>query len=55
MNEYLKRVLEETKKKNSNEPEYLQAVEEVLTSLEPVLDRHPEYEKLAILERRFEI
>ena len=54
MNEYLKRVLEETKKKNSNEPEYLQAVEEVLTSLEPVLDRHPEYEKLAILERMVE-
>ena len=30
MNNYVARVLEETKKKNANEPEYLQAVEEVL-------------------------
>ena len=54
MNEYLRRVLEDTKKKNCNEPEYLQAVEEVLTTLEPVLNCHPEYETLAVLERMVE-
>ena len=51
MNAYLARVLEATKAKNSNEPEFLQTVEEVLSSLEPVIDAHPEYEKAALLER----
>lgn len=51
MNAYTQRVLEETKRKNPNEKEYLQAVEEVLTSLEPVIEKHPEYEENAILER----
>ena len=54
MNEYLKRVLEETKAKNIHEPEYLQAVEEVVTSLEHVNNKHPEYEHFAILERMVE-
>ena len=54
MNAYLKRVLEETKAKNANEPEFLQTVEEVLTSVEPVLDAHPEYEKACLLERMVE-
>lgn len=54
MNAYLKRVLDETRAKNIHEPEYLQAVEEVLTSLQPVIDRHPEYEHFAILERMVE-
>ena len=51
MNEYLKKVLKEVENKNKHESEYLQAVKEVLTSVEPILYRHPEYEKLAILER----
>ena len=51
MNEYLKRVLEKIEEKNSNEPEYLQAVREVLATVEPVLEQHPNFEKLAILER----
>lgn len=51
MNEYLKRVIEQIEAKNSNEPEYLQAIKEVLSTVEPILDRHSEYEKLAILER----
>ena len=51
MNQYISRVLENTEKKNSNEPEYLQAVKEVLCSVEHLVDKHPEYEKLAILER----
>ena len=54
MNEYLKRVLENTKAKNIHEPEYLQAVEEVLTSIEPVIDSHPEFETNAVLERMVE-
>ena len=51
MNKYLEKVLEKVKAKNPNEPEYLQAVEEVLTSIEPVIDANPDFEKLAILER----
>ena len=53
-NEYLIRVLNECKAKNANEPEFLQTVEEVLSSLEPVIDAHPEYEKAALLERMTE-
>ncbi len=45
MNAYIERVLAETKAKNANEPEFLQTVEEVLSSLEPVINAHPEYEK----------
>ena len=37
--------------RNPNEPEFLQAVEEVVTSVLPALDRHPEYRSLKILER----
>ena len=54
MNKYLERVLEQTRAKNANEPEFLQTVEEVLTSLEPVIDAHPEYEQVALLERMVE-
>lgn len=54
MNSYVARVLEETKKKNANEPEYLQAVEEVLATIEPVVEKHPEYEQLGLLERMVE-
>ena len=54
MNKYIERVLEETRAKNATEPEFLQTVEEVLTSLAPVIDAHPEYEKVALLERMVE-
>ena len=54
MNKYIERVLADTKAKNANEPEFLQTVEEVLTSLEPVINAHPEYEKCALLERMVE-
>ncbi|MDO5121789.1 MAG: Glu/Leu/Phe/Val dehydrogenase dimerization domain-containing protein, partial [Erysipelotrichaceae bacterium] len=54
MNGYVERVLNETRETNSNEPEFLQTVEEVLTSLEPVIQAHPEYEDHAILERMIE-
>ncbi len=54
MSEYIKEVLEKIKEKNINEPEYLQAVEEVLATISPVVEKHPEYKKLAILERMTE-
>ena len=54
MNAYIEKVLNETRAKNPNEPEFLQTVEEVLTSLEPVINAHPEYEKVSLLERMVE-
>ena len=54
MNEYLNKVLREVNEKNSNEPEFLQAVKEVLSTVKPILNMHSEYEKLAILERMTE-
>lgn len=48
---YAKRVIEATIQKNPQEPEFHQAVIEILTSLEPFLEEHPEYEEAGILER----
>ena len=53
-NAYVNRVWEEVKAKNANEPEFLQAVEEVLSTLEPAVDKMPELEPNAILERLVE-
>ena len=50
--QYLSDVLANLEKKNSNEPEFLQAVKEVLSTIEPViLKNEEEYKKLALLER----
>ena len=54
MNAYLARVIENVKKKYANEPEFVQTVEEVLCSVEPVIDAHPEYEKVDLLGRMVE-
>ncbi|MCR4777806.1 MAG: NADP-specific glutamate dehydrogenase [Lachnospiraceae bacterium] len=54
MNAYVEKVINEVKAKNSFEPEFLQAVSEVLTSLEPVIAKHPEFEEHKILERMVE-
>ncbi|MEA5058729.1 MAG: NADP-specific glutamate dehydrogenase [Candidatus Pelethousia sp.] len=51
MNAYIEAVLEKVKKRDANEPEFLQTVEEVLKSLETVVSQHPEYEKSGLLER----
>lgn len=48
---YVERVLEELKAKNPNEPEFHQAATEILNGLKPVVEKHPEYEKAALLER----
>ncbi len=49
--EYLERVYESVERRNAGEKEFLQAVKEVFTSLEPVIERNPEYEKWGIMER----
>ncbi len=51
---YVHEVIAQTKAKNPAEPEFHQAVEEVLESLAPVFDRHPEYRSARILERMVE-
>ncbi len=48
---YTDQVMSMVKAKNPAEPEFHQAVQEVLDSLRPVLARHPEYESAKILER----
>ena len=50
-NAYVKRVWEQVQAKNGHESEYLQAVQEVVESLEPVVEKMPELEANSILER----
>jgi glutamate dehydrogenase (NADP+) len=52
--DYINEVLEKVKNRNASEPEFLQAVEEVLVSLAPVLEKHPEYVEANLLERMVE-
>ena len=53
-NEYLNKVYADVQKRNPGEPEFLQAVYEVLESLEPVIEQNPKYEKYGIIERMVE-
>ncbi len=48
---YVEQVLENLKKNNPNEPEFHQAATEILTTLAPVVEKHPEYEAAGLLER----
>ena len=48
---YVEKVLAKLKKQNPGEPEFHQAATEILTSLEVVMEKHPEYEKAGLLER----
>ena len=48
---YVNEVMESLKRRNSDQPEFIQAVTEVLESLRPVIDSNPEYKKAALLER----
>lgn len=50
-NTYLLKVYEEVVKKNAHEKEFLQAVYEVLNSIEPYVNEHPELEKTGTIER----
>jgi len=51
---YVQRILDEVKKKNPGQPEFIQAVEEVVETLRPVLKKHPKYQANKILERMVE-
>lgn len=53
-NKYLQDVVAKVRKKNANEPEFIQTVEEVLKSLEPIIEKHPEYVKANLIERMVE-
>ena len=54
MSKYVDQVIANVKEKHGNEPEFVQTVEEVLSSLGPVIDQHPEYEKVDLLGRMVE-
>ena len=49
-NPYLKDLMDRVVARNAGEPEFHQAVREVLESLEPVIEKHPEYVKMGVLE-----
>ena len=53
-NEYLLSVYEGLVQRNPEQKEFLQAAEEVLESLEPVVEAHPEYQKAGLIERMVE-
>ncbi len=48
---YISKVLQQVELRNPGQPEFMQAVEEVLHSLQPVIEKHPEYQDALILER----
>ena len=52
--DYINRVIDDVKKKNAAEPEFIQTVTEVLSSLAPYIEKHPEFEKASLLERLVE-
>ena len=49
--DYVSQVLSDVRAKNPHEPEFLQTATEVLNSLRPIVERHPEYQKAKLLER----
>jgi glutamate dehydrogenase (NADP+) len=51
---YTEGIFESVLKRNPNEPEFHQAVKEVLSCLDPVVEKHPEYVKTGVLERMLE-
>ena len=51
MKDYVESVLKRVRERDAHEPEFLQAVEEVLHSLIPAISQHPEYVEANILER----
>ena len=52
--EYVARVMETVYRRNDGQPEFLEAVTEVLQSLVPVLELNPKFEANSILERMVE-
>ncbi len=54
MSKYTEEVMQKVRERNANEPEFHQAVKEVLESLEPVFEKQPKYKEAGILERLVE-
>lgn len=54
MNDYIEGVLAKVEKRDSDKPEYIQCVKEVFSSLEKVVEEHPEYVKADLLSRMAE-
>lgn len=54
MSDYVSELMSDVKAKNPEQPEFLQAVEEVAKSVSPVIERHPEFRKAKIIERLIE-
>lgn len=53
-NPYLQKIYQQVCDRDPNQPEFLNAVMEVLSTLEPVIERHPEYEAAGLMERLVE-
>ena len=54
MNRYVEDVIAYVKDKYKDQPEFVQTVEEVYTSIAPVIDAHPEFERADLLKRMVE-
>ena len=54
MGEYIKQVLDDLRQRNPHENEFLEAVAEVFSALDPVIDSDPKYRRNAVLERMSE-
>ena len=54
MHRYVEQVLERTQRLNPGQVGFFDSVKELLTSVDSIMDQHPEYEKAAILERMTE-
>ena len=54
MNAYIEEVIAKVKARDAHEPLFIQTVEEVLRSLEPMVEKHPEYQANSLLERMVE-
>ena len=54
MNAYIESVIEKVRARDAHEPLFIQTVEEVLRSLEPMIEKHPEYEAASLLKRMVE-
>ena len=53
-NTYLINLLENVKKRNQGEPEFIQAVTEVIETLEPVINKRPDLVEAGVLDRLVE-
>ena len=51
---YSEKIIAELEKRYADQPEFIQAAREVLTTIQPALDAHPEYERVSLLERLVE-